>query len=243
MSDIHTRDLLIVEHSARSDVGREREGNEDNFLEAPPLLAVADGMGGANAGEVASGTVVEILAGARDEEMPAALMGALQDANARVHEMAKEDRALSGMGTTTTAAWVSGSMLTVAHVGDSRAYRLRDGHFEQLTEDHSLVAGLVKLGKLTPAEAARHPQRSVILRAIGVESTVEIDVLEIPLEDGDLFLLCSDGLSGMIQDEVIKETLASEHSLSEMAEMLIDLANEAGGKDNITVVLFRVGHA
>jgi protein phosphatase len=134
-------------------------------------------------------------------------------------------------------------MLTVAHVGDSRAYRLRDGHFEQLTEDHSLVAGLVKLGKLTPAEAARHPQRSVILRAIGVESTVEIDVLEIPLEDGDLFLLCSDGLSGMIQDEVIKETLASEHSLSEMAEMLIDLANEAGGKDNITVVLFRVGHA
>ena len=237
--------LKVVEHSALTDVGIAREGNEDSFLEHSPLFAVADGMGGANAGEVASGITVEVLEEASEDadEMPAAMSAAIERANTRIYEMGEEDRTLAGMGCTCTAAWVGGETLTLAHVGDSRAYRLRDGTLEQLTEDHSLVAGLVRLGKLTPQEAEVHPQRSVILRAVGVESTIEIDIEEHAVEDGDLYLLCSDGLSGMVRDEVMEEVLGAERPLAESADMLIELANASGGKDNITAVLFRTALA
>src|SRR3954471_6234159 len=144
--------LSVTEHVAMSDVGMAREGNEDSYLEQPPLFAVADGMGGAQAGEVASGTVVDTLAAVyKAGDMPGSLAAGIEEANGRIYAMAKADRSREGMGTTTTAAWVGDGKLTIAHVGDSRLYRLRDEHLEQLTEDHSLVGGLVRLGKLTPA--------------------------------------------------------------------------------------------
>lgn len=225
-----------TEHAALSDVGREREGNEDRFLERPPLFAVADGMGGAQAGEIASAIAVETLAGTSGAHD---LTRAIEEANARIYAKAAEDRELSGMGTTVTATWAEGGTLTVAHVGDSRAYRLRDGMLEQLTEDHSLVGGLVRMGSITPAEAEEHPQRSVILRAVGVEPEVEVDLREHEVADGDVYLLCSDGLSGMVRDEVIEATLGLDAPLDDVAEMLIQLANASGGRDNITAVLFR----
>jgi protein phosphatase len=235
-------EIGVVEHAALSDVGREREGNEDSFLDRPPLFVVADGMGGAEAGEVASQTVVEVFAeAAAAGELPDALEATIQSANARIYAMAQEDPERAGMGCTTTAAFVSGGRLTVAHVGDSRLYRLRGGAFEQLTDDHSLVGGLVGLGQLTPEEAENHPQRSVILRAVGVEAQVEVDVRQYELEAGDVYMACSDGLTGMVRDMVIAETLGMFPSLSQAAEMLIELANAAGGRDNITLVLFRIG--
>ena len=240
--DADALELGVVEHVALSDVGREREGNEDSFLERPPLFVVADGMGGAEAGEVASQTVVEVFAAAADaDDLPDSLEGAVQEANARIYRMAEENPSLKGMGCTTTASFASSGRLTVAHVGDSRLYRLRGGAFEQLTDDHSLVGGLVRLGQLTPEEAANHPQRSVILRAVGVEPNVEVDILHHELEPDDVYLACSDGLTGMVRDEVIQETLGMFSSLAEAAEMLIELANAAGGKDNITAAIFRIG--
>jgi PPM family protein phosphatase len=241
---IEAPNVGVAEHAALSDVGSVREGNEDAYLDAPPLFVVADGMGGASAGEVASGIVVEEFRSAHSAgTLPDALTDTIQEANARIYEMARQDRAREGMGTTCTAAMLDGAELTLAHVGDSRAYRLRGGELVQLTDDHSLVAGLVRLGKLTQEEADVHPQRSVILRAVGVERKIEVDVAKHPLEEGDLFLLCSDGLSGMVRDEVIAETLRSVSALDEAAEMLIDLANASGGRDNITAVLFRIGPA
>jgi protein phosphatase len=235
-------ELGVVEHAALSDVGREREGNEDSFLERPPLFVVADGMGGAEAGEVASeATVEEFERAAAASELPAGLEATVQAANARIHAMAVEDPSRAGMGCTCTAAWAAAGELTIAHVGDSRLYRLRGDGFEQLTDDHSLVGGLVRLGQLTPQEAEQHPQRSVILRAVGVEPTVEVDVLRHELEAGDLYLVCSDGLTSMVRDEVIHETLRLLPTLGETATMLVELANASGGRDNITVVLFRIG--
>jgi serine/threonine protein phosphatase PrpC len=235
------RPVRVSEHAGLSDVGLERSGNEDSYVVRAPLFAVADGMGGAKAGELASGMVADTLETAFDGgQLPGRLAPAIEDANARIHAFAQEDRSREGMGTTVTATWVSDTTLTIAHVGDSRCYRFRDGRLEQLTEDHSLVGGLVRLGKLTPQEAEQHPQRSVILRAVGVEATVEVDVYEHELEPGDVYLVCSDGLYSMVRDEVIAETLRMAHSLDDAAAMLIDLANASGGRDNITVVLFRV---
>ena len=236
--------LGVVEHAALSDLGREREGNEDSFLEHEPLFVVADGMGGAEAGEVASQCVVDVFeAAAEAGDLPDALEDTVQTANARIYQMAQDDPSRAGMGCTTTASWAADGHLTTAHVGDSRLYRLRGGEFEQLTDDHSLVGGLVRLGQLTPEEAEHHPQRSVILRAVGVEATVEVDILHHDLEPDDIYLACSDGLSGMVRDQVIAETLGMFPALAESAEMLIELANAAGGRDNITVVLFRIGTA
>jgi serine/threonine protein phosphatase PrpC len=234
--------VAVVEHAARTDVGLEREGNEDAFLVRPPLFVVADGMGGAQAGDVASGTLVQVFEeAAAADELPGALAATVQKANARIHGMAVEDPSLTGMGCTATASYVAGGRMTTAHVGDSRLYRLRGDSLEQLTEDHSLVANLVRLGQLTPEEAEVHPQRSVILRAVGVETDLEVDVLEHDLEPGDVYLACSDGLTGMVRDEVIAETLKAFPELDVAAEMLIELANAAGGRDNITAVVFRVG--
>jgi serine/threonine protein phosphatase PrpC len=235
-------ELGVVEHAAVSDVGRERDGNEDSFLERPPLFVVADGMGGAEAGEVASRTVVEVFeAAAAGGELPDGLEATVQRANAQIHTMATENPSRAGMGCTTTASMASGGRLVTAHVGDSRLYRLRGGSLEQLTDDHSLVGGLVRLGQLTPEEAENHPQRSVILRAVGVEANVEVDVLHHELEPDDVYLACSDGLTGMVRDEAIGETLGTFPALSDAADMLVEMANAAGGRDNITVVLFRIG--
>jgi serine/threonine protein phosphatase PrpC len=234
----------VVEHAELTDVGQERDHNEDSLYSSDPVFAVADGMGGAQAGEVASGMAIDALRTAqRDGDLPERMVEVVQEANAKIHASAQEDRDRSGMGCTLTLAVVEDGEVVLAHVGDSRAYRLRDGLLEQVTEDHSLVGGLVRLGKLSEEEALTHPQRSVILRALGPDDEVEVDVLHEESRDGDVFLLCSDGLTGMVRDEVIEETLSTISPLEDALETLVECANAAGGVDNITAVAFRLGRA
>jgi len=235
--------LRIVEHAGRTDVGRQRSANEDDFVLAPPFFAVADGMGGAKAGEVASAMATKVFEGESDSGEPAEtqLARMLREANKRIHDLATADESHRGMGTTLTAAKVTGDEISLAHVGDSRAYRMRDGELEQLTKDHSLVAELERSGQITPEAAEHHPQRSIITRALGPEPDVEVDTYTVTGREGDLFLLCSDGLTSMISDEEIGSILRSADSLDTAAEALVRAANQSGGKDNITVVLFRVG--
>jgi protein phosphatase len=235
--------LRVAEHFERTDTGRQRRGNEDAFYARAPLFAVADGMGGAQAGEVASHLAVEVLeqglpdgAGSIEERLRARV----REANTRIMESAQADDARAGMGTTLTVAYVGEDDLTVAHVGDSRLYRLRDGTFERLTDDHSLVEELVRQGKLTPEEADEHPQRSIITRALGAEEGVEADSTTWAGRDGDVYLICSDGLTSMIPEAHVAQILAEAPSLASAGRMLIDAANDAGGRDNITVVLFRL---
>jgi protein phosphatase len=235
--------LRVAEHFERTDTGRQRRGNEDAFYARAPLFAVADGMGGAQAGEVASHLAVEVLeqglpdGGGSVEER---LRARVREANARIMASAQADDARAGMGTTLTVAYVGEDDLTVAHVGDSRLYRLRDGAFERLTDDHSLVEELVRQGKLTPEEADEHPQRSIITRALGAEEGVEADSHTWAGRDGDVYLICSDGLTSMIPEAHVAQVLAEATSLAGAGRMLIDAANDAGGRDNITVVLFRL---
>jgi serine/threonine protein phosphatase PrpC len=235
--------LRVAEHFERTDTGRQRRGNEDAFYARAPLFAVADGMGGAQAGEVASHLAVEVLeqglpegAGSVEERLRARV----REANTRIMESAGADDARAGMGTTLTVAYVGEDDLTVAHVGDSRLYRLRDGSFERLTDDHSLVEELVRQGKLTPEQADEHPQRSIITRALGAEEGVEADSRTWPGRDGDVYLICSDGLTSMIPEARVADVLTSAASLAAAGRALIDAANDAGGRDNITVVLFRL---
>jgi protein phosphatase len=236
--------LRIVEKAALSDVGRQRQGNEDSYLERSPLFVVADGMGGARAGEVASRMAVEQFDAAEDgADAPPEqqLAEVARGANRKIHKMAQEDSAYAGMGTTFTAALVTGREIAIGHVGDSRLYRFRDDELERLTHDHSLVEEFVRQGKLTPEEAEVHPQRSIITRALGPEPEVEVDTYTHAGRDGDVYLINSDGLTGMISEEQVAEILRDRGSLEDAAEKLIAAANENGGKDNITVVLFRLG--
>ena len=235
--------LRVGEHFERTDTGMQRRVNEDAFHARAPLFAVADGMGGAQAGEVASGTAVEILSAgipAGSEPVDRRLAELVQSANARIHELSVSDEDRAGMGTTLTAAWVGEKEVVLVHVGDSRCYRWREGHLERLTDDHSLVEEMVRQGRLTPEEAAIHPQRSIITRALGPEQTVVPDTLTVPARGDDLFLLCSDGLTSMVPEAEIAEVLASTGDLETAGRALVDRANAAGGKDNITVVLFRL---
>jgi protein phosphatase len=237
--------LRIVEHVGRTDVGRQRSANEDDFVLAPPFFAVADGMGGARAGEVASAMATEGFEDERDSGEPAEVQLAriLREANRRIYDLAVSDESHRGMGTTLTAAKVTGDEISIGHVGDSRAYRMRDGELEQLTKDHSLVAELERSGQITPEAAEHHPQRSIITRALGPEPDVEVDTYTLAGREGDAFLLCSDGLTSMISDDEIGSILRSAGSLDEAADALVRAANQSGGKDNITVVLFRLGGA
>lgn len=236
--------LRIVEASGRTDVGRQRQTNEDAFLESSPLFGVADGMGGARAGEVASRIAVETLGdggaagGSGDSE--SRLAEVARAANQRIYALAQDDESRSGMGTTFTAVLVEGSDVVTGHVGDSRLYRLRDGALERLTRDHSLVEELVRRGEIDPEEARDHPQRSIITRALGPEPEVEVETFTCPGRAGDVYLLCSDGLTTMISEERVAEIVGGAASLDRAAEELVDAANEAGGRDNITVVLFRL---
>ena len=229
----------------RSNVGRKRRHNEDNYVAEPPVFAVADGMGGAQAGEVASAlaasavTDTQLDPAASGEERVIALIKA---ANLRVHQRANADVTASGMGTTMTVAMLQADgSVAIGHVGDSRAYRLRDGQIEQLTDDHSLVAELVRRGELSPEEAAVHPQRSVITRALGTEPDVDVDAFTVDARDGDVFLLCSDGLTTMVDARTISEIVQRNRSqLDAATHALIKAANDRGGDDNITAVLFEV---
>ena len=230
---------MIVKHAGRSHPGRRRRRNEDAFVIAPPLFAVADGMGGARAGEIASRLAA---AAVREEEGERADVAELiREANRRVFERARDDASASGMGTTMTVALVEAGHVTIGHVGDSRAYRLRDDALEQLTEDHSLVAELVRSGKLSPEEAESHPQRSVITRALGTEPDVDVDTFTVEAQPGDVFLLCSDGLTTMVEDDHIVDVVNRHRGdLDRAAKQLISDANRSGGDDNVTVVFFEI---
>jgi protein phosphatase len=236
--------LRVVEHHARTDTGRERRANEDSYLARAPIFLVADGMGGAQAGEVASRTAVELFAADLDDDVASAeqrLARRVREANERIYALSRADTQRAGMGTTLTAVHVGAGEIAVAHVGDSRAYRLRGDQLALLTQDHSLVAELVRQGKLTEREADEHPQRSIITRALGPEPDVEVDTLTHRGQAGDVYLLCSDGLTSMLAEARIREILRTAKTLEDAGRALIAGANAAGGRDNITVVLFRLG--
>jgi protein phosphatase len=230
-------------YARASDTGKKRRRNEDSYVVAPPLFAVADGMGGAQAGEVASKLAAAALedtdsGSSSGQERVVAL---IQEANRRVYARANTDPATSGMGTTMTVALVEGQMVTIGHVGDSRAYLVRAGSLEQLTEDHSLVNELLKSGKLSPQEAETHPQRSVITRAVGTDPDVEVDAFTVDALEGDVFLLCSDGLTDMVDDDGILDVVERYHDdLDRVAKSLVSAANRGGGEDNITVIAFTI---
>src|SRR5919198_2048635 len=228
--------------AGRTDPGRKRLRNEDAFVCDPPLFAVADGMGGAQAGELASRLAAAALReGRADVVSEERIVELLREANRRVFARATEDAAASGMGTTVTVALVEGDRVFFGHVGDSRAYLIREGELSQITDDHSLVAELVRTGRLSPEEAEGHPQRSVITRALGTDSDVEVDTFSIATRPGDLFLICSDGLSSMVDDQTILEIAERyRNDLDETVKALLAAANLAGGEDNITVVLFEI---
>jgi serine/threonine protein phosphatase PrpC len=222
--------------------GLQRRENEDSVLASPPVFVVADGMGGAQAGEVASRIAVEAFAeGLPEEGSPEERLAAVAlTANRRIYEISRSESERAGMGTTLTAAYVGETDLAIAHVGDSRAYLFRDGELTRLTQDHSLMAELIRRGKLTEEEAADHPQRSIITRALGPEPEVTVDTWTYPVRAGDVILLCSDGLTSMVSEAQVAEILRTSSELERAAQALIDEANRAGGRDNITVILFRL---
>jgi len=227
---------MKVSAAAATDIGMVREGNEDSYLVDEPLFAVADGMGGHRGGEVASQLALETVEklfrkGTGD------LAEQVQEANRAVFERSVEDRQVAGMGTTLTAALVEGDRIRLAHVGDSRAYLLRDGELRRLTEDHTLVHRMVTEGEISEEEAEGHPQRSVLTRALGVDMFVDVDDDVVQVRSGDRLLLCTDGLTGMVSEDEIKEVLQDVADPSEAAERLVRAANEAGGVDNTTVVI------
>ncbi len=234
--------LRVAEQYAGSDTGLQRRANEDSMLARAPLFVVADGMGGAQAGEVASRIAVESFERGLDEASTPelALATRAMEANTRIHELSHEHAEQAGMGTTLTAIYVGEEEVTIAHVGDSRAYCLRDGVLDRLTDDHSLVDELIRQGRLTPEEAVEHPQRSVITRALGPEGTVEVDTRSFRARAGDVYLLCSDGLTTMVPEDRLRELLLAHDRLRDAGEALIAAANAAGGRDNITVVLVRL---
>jgi PPM family protein phosphatase len=235
--------MRLGESAGRTHPGKVRRRNEDSYVLDPPLFAVADGMGGAQAGEVASRLTAAAFREYHEADaLPPddRIQSIIQEANRRIYERARADSDVSGMGTTVTAALLTGGRVTLGHVGDSRAYRIRDGELEQLTDDHSLVGDLMRSGRLTPEEAEAHPQRSVITRALGTDPEVDVDTMAVEAEPGDVFLLCSDGLTTMVADEDILGILAAAPTLADAAKELVRAANTGGGEDNVTVVLFRV---
>jgi PPM family protein phosphatase len=232
---------LALRYAVRSDVGLLREGNEDSAYAGPHLLAIADGMGGHAAGEVASSVAISALAGL-DDDVPAdhmldALAAAVASANSTLHEMSVEDPSVEGMGTTLTALLWSGGTIAICHIGDSRAYLLRDGEFHQITRDHTLVQSLVDDGRLSPAQAATHPQRSLVMRALQSGTEAEPDLSTIPAQAMDRFLLCSDGLSDVVSEDTLRDTLTRYTDRDQAVTQLIELAIRGGGPDNITCIV------
>jgi protein phosphatase len=234
--------LRVAEHYAITDTGLQRRANEDSMLARAPLFVVADGMGGAQAGEVASRIAVETFGadGGDFSDPEHALAAHAHEANARIHELSHSDAAHAGMGTTLSAVYVGECDVTIAHVGDSRVYCMRDGELLRLTDDHSLVDELIRQGRLTPEEAEEHPQRSIITRALGPEPMVEVDTRSFKARPDDVYLLCSDGLTSMVGEQRMAQLMTEHHRLRDLGRALINEANSAGGRDNITAVLVRL---
>ncbi len=234
--------LTVDDYYTGTDTGRQRRANEDSLFARTPLFVVADGMGGAQAGEVASRIAVEAFEpGLADTGHPEHELAELaRSANERIHTLSHSNAEQAGMGTTLTALYVGEQEVSIAHVGDSRAYCLREGKLLRLTDDHTLVDELMRQGRLTPEEAVEHPQRSVITRALGPEGAVEVDTRSFQARGGDVYLLCSDGLTTMLSEEEIAAALNTHSRLRDAGEALIKAANDAGGRDNVTVVLLRL---
>ena len=233
-----TRKGALTSFGSRTDIGCLRDHNEDSLVVTPPLFAVADGMGGHAAGEVASEIAVRVLSELAPEHPDGEALGrAIEEANRAVIQAAREGRGRQGMGTTMTAAMLEGERLVIAQVGDSRAYLLHQGKLQQLTRDHSLMADMIEAGQLTPEEARTHPQRSVITHALGSDAHLHPDIYEINVETGDRLLICSDGLSGMIFDDQIENTLRRVQDPQRCASQLVNEAIAAGGHDNVTVIV------
>jgi len=216
--------LRVAEEAYRTDTGRQRQANEDALFARPPLFAVADGMGGAQAGEVASRIATEALDESKaGQEAPERYLRAVAEAaNQRIHGLAQRDASRSGMGTTLTAVLIGDDEISIGHVGDSRAYLYRDGELRRLTSDHSLVEELRRQGRLTDEQAEEHPQRSIITRALGPEPKVDVDTMTYPARPGDVILLCSDGLTTMIGEREIAEILAGSPALEPAVDALAD---------------------
>jgi protein phosphatase len=236
--------IRVAEHVARTDTGHQRSTNEDAHLARAPVFVIADGMGGAQAGEVASQlAIMHFSAGLPGEDGDGAqerLARAVQEANAEIHALSERDARRAGMGTTLTAAYVGAGEVSFAHVGDSRAYLLRDGELARITEDHSLVEELLRQGRLTEEEAEEHPQRSIITRALGPEPDVEVDTVTLTAAAGDVYLICSDGLTSMVSESAVAEIMREADDITAAADRLVAAALDAGGRDNVTVVLFRL---
>lgn len=226
----------------RTHQGRVRSSNQDCLLVDDRVYGVADGMGGHQGGETASRVAVQVLKNALRGKLPdrRVLEMGMEAANRRIFEMARHDSALNGMGTTVTLLWEDGERILVGHVGDSRAYRLRAGELRQMTQDHSIVAELLRNNVITAEMARSHPYRNVITRAVGVDPAVTPDVTCEDKRAGDVWLVCSDGLYNMVPDDVLKKTLEESENDERAADRLLELALEAGGTDNITFVICRV---
>jgi serine/threonine protein phosphatase PrpC len=235
---------MIGRVAAVTDPGRTRRHNEDAYVIEPPLFAIADGMGGAQAGEVASRLATAALKeGHPNGGGEQRIADLIQEANRRVYDRSSSDPNTSGMGTTITVALVEQDTVAFGHVGDSRAYLIRDAEMEQLTEDHSLVNELLKTGKLSREEAETHPQRSVITRALGTDPDVDVDTFSVRAENGDLFLLCSDGLTDMVPEKSILDVVErNRDDIDGALRALVKEANRGGGQDNITVVAFEIAN-
>lgn len=238
MSFIFSKQHFPRSYAARSDVGSVREHNEDSYLVRTPLFVVADGMGGHEAGEVASRIAISTMESRAPKHAdPEALSAAVIAANEAVIEGAKNGTGKPGMGTTLTAAYIQEDQVIIAQVGDSRAYLLHDGALQRITRDHSLVADLIEQGRITEDEARFHPQRSVITRALGSDTRMQPDLYTLQVEEGDRIMLCSDGLSSMVGDADIKSTLISHPAPADACEALVDDALRSGGMDNVTVIV------
>jgi PPM family protein phosphatase len=236
----------VVDSAGLTQTGNVRRSNEDSFLLRSPLFMVADGMGGALAGELASRMCAEAFAELDliQHQGEEALRATIGVANKRIWERSRTDVEATGMGTTVTAALVGDDgAVSFAHVGDSRAYLLRDGALQRLSEDHSLVHELVRQGQLSEVEAEQHPQRSVITRALGTEEEVQIDTFSLAAKPGDVLLLCTDGLNTMVSEQDIAEALGSPTEAADVARRLVRAALKAGGEDNVTAVVVRFGEA
>lgn len=228
---------MRIRTGVRTDVGRVRQGNEDAYLLHEPLYGVADGMGGHVAGDIASRTAVETIEAAADGATPQDLPELVRAANRAIRARAERDPSLHGMGTTCTLVLIDGSTAHLAHVGDSRAYLLRGGELTQVTEDHTLVQRMVREGRISQEEAGHHPQRNIITRSLGVDDEVQVDTLTLELEPGDRLLLASDGLTSMVSQEEIRRLLSDGDDPQAQADALVQAANDAGGEDNITVLV------
>ncbi|MCK8817815.1 Stp1/IreP family PP2C-type Ser/Thr phosphatase [Natroniella sulfidigena] len=237
---------MSLNYGAVSDRGKVRVENEDDYLvllkEDFSLLAVADGMGGHNCGELASSLTIEVIKSYQFsvDNLVQNMRSLISQANQKIYHKSEEKEEYYGMGTTLTLGVIKDRILTIGHIGDSRAYLFRNGDLSQITQDHSMVEELIRKKIITSEEAEDHPQKNMLTNALGVDEDVNFDLVEVNLEEDDLILLCSDGLTNMLSEEQIIEVLAKQSNLQQGAETLVELANQAGGRDNITVIIYAV---